>query len=132
MTSYADTILSAVQDGHDLVAWAEPNTAVVADERTEAVLLTALGQPVAAEIAMGVPLLLFANTDIEAVPLVYGLVSNFAGSRRQQCCDRCRGRQNLDMPQLLVPMEGSAVVLNLCVHCRHTLDSSFPGLVWNA
>ena len=132
MTSYADTILAAVQDGHDLVQWAEPNTAVFADERTETVCLAALGQPVPAEIAMGVPLLLFANTDIEPVPLVYGLVSNFAGTRRQRSCDRCHGRQNLDIPQLLVPMQGSAVVLNVCVHCRHVLDRDFPGLVWNA
>jgi hypothetical protein len=133
MTSYSDSITAAVRDGEDLVGWAEPNVAVLADERTEAALLAALSGPVADELAMGVPLLRFGiEQGVEAVPLIYGMVSNFAGTHRSLKCDRCRGNGVVLRPQLVVPMGGSAVVLSVCAGCRHHLDASFPGLIWNA
>ena len=132
MTSYSDSITTAIRDGEDLVGWAEPNTAVFNDERTETALLDALSAPVPPELAMSIPLLRFANRDIEAVPLMHGVFTNFAEAHRSQVCDRCQCNGVFNMPQLLVPMGASAVVLNVCAYCRHTLDARYPGLVWNA
>ena len=131
MTSYSDSITTAIRDGEDLVGWAEPNTAVFNDERTETALLDALSGPVDPKMAVGVPLLRFANQDIEAIPLVVGIMTNFAGTNRSSHCDRCKSNGVVNLAQLLVPMGAPAVVLNVCAYCRRILDGQFSGLIWN-
>ncbi|NPC97890.1 hypothetical protein [Nocardioides sp. zg-DK7169] len=130
-TNPTDIIENAIRDGAELVEWAEPNTAALADDDTEYAALAALGGPLAPELAFGVPLLRFANLDLPAVPLIQAVMS--PPKHRATDCDRCRnpigrGMRSYD---LWVPMGASVVAVTTCGYCHDVLnDVTACDLVW--
>lgn len=132
-TDPADYIASA-SNGDDLVAWSEPNTAALADERTEAAVLRALGGPTPEDLAYGVPLLRFADHSIPAIPLVQAVIMDVRHS--PTTCDRCDVNERWrTFTRLLVPCGASVVALHICEVCKSHLDQPWVGaapssLVW--
>jgi hypothetical protein len=133
-TNLAEILVSAVRDGDELVAWAEPNEAALDDPRVEALVLDALGGPVSDDLAIGVPLLRFANTDIDARPLVQAVTYGFRHSTLH--CDMCGFSRTKPIQDfLLVPAGASVVSISVCWLCRGTFDHDpryrSTNLVWS-
>lgn len=124
--------IASASNGDDLVAWAEPNNAALGDECTEAAVLRALGGPVPDDLALGVPLLRFADTTVEAIPLIQAVIYNVRHT--PTVCDRCGDTERSILDRLLMPCGASVVALHCCWRCRLTLDMPHRGgstLVWD-
>ncbi|RYF59553.1 MAG: hypothetical protein EOO27_08920 [Comamonadaceae bacterium] len=126
-------VWSVMEDGSDLVAWAEPNTIVLNDERCEVAVLRALDSRSEPALARSADVLTSVESQLRpsdprrlASPLIDAMVSNRRESRRH--CDRCRGAK--PSAWLWVPCGASVAELAVCSHCRQTLDESFSVLVW--
>lgn len=115
-----ETLGAAIRDGEELVAWAEPNAAALNDERVDAAVLRALGGPVPADLAIGVPLLRYANTDLPAVPLIQAVIGDIKHST--DLCDRCETPRRPVVDFLLVPAGASVVSVSVCRTCRGAFD----------
>ncbi len=124
------TIESAMRDGTDLVAWAEPNTVALNDERVEAAVLRGLSTPVPPELAMGVPLLLHADTAVPPVPLIEAVMDDTRHAATS--CDLCDNTER-SVSRLLVPCGASAVAVHACFVCRATLDRTLSrsSVIWD-
>ena len=124
------TLTSAMRDGADLVAWAEPNTVALNDERVEAAVLRGLSTPVPPEFALGVPLLLHASTDVPPIPLIEAVMEDTRHDATT--CDLC-GAEGRSNSRLLVPSGASAVAVYCCFVCRATLDRTLAraSVVWD-
>jgi len=123
--------------GDDLVRWAEPNNLAMNDPALEAAALGGLHATVPDEYTFGedglnvVPLLYFAcDPDWEPIPLVDGVVTDFAAEHRRWACDRCLADPTPPGDQLWMPMGESVVVVHCCPACRASLDADYSGLVW--
>ncbi len=129
-TITADAMLAAVQDGEDLVDWAEPNLLALNDEPLDAAARGGLYATLPEEY-VGSPLLHFAHDpEWEPIPLMEALVTDFTERYRRNDCDRCLGAGQAPADQLWVPMGASVVVVHCCESCRTTLDADYSGLVW--
>lgn len=124
-----DMIESAMLDGSELVPWAEPNAAAVEDERVEAAVLRALAGPVPPELAIGVPLLRFADTD--AVPLIQAVINDVRHAAHT--CDLCGNSERSITDRLLVPAGASVVAVHTCWRCKASFDRTLMhgSLVWD-
>jgi hypothetical protein len=121
-----------MEDAEALVPWCAPNEAALADERTSEAVLRALGQPVPPELAMGVPLLLFAAEGVPPMPLVEAISQDPLPRHDSQSCDRCGNDKRSITDRLWIPAGASIVVVALCWSCKlHAYDRpvSRPGVV---
>ena len=130
--------MSAMEDAAALAPWAEPNEAALADDQTSMVVLRALGQPVPADLAVGVPLLLFADETHPPMPLLEAVLEDPLPRPESRSCDRCANSTRTITDRLWIPSGASVVVLALCWSCKlHAYDRpvSRPGvrssLVWS-
>ncbi|WP_156718057.1 hypothetical protein [Nocardioides sp. Leaf307] len=126
-----------MEDAAALVPWAEPNEAALADDETSQAVLNALGQRVPRELAVGVPLLLFADESHPPMPLLEAVMQDPLPRHDSQTCDRCGNTKRQVTDRLWIPAGASVVVLALCWSCKlHAYDRpvSRPGvrssLVW--
>jgi hypothetical protein len=134
MATSPQDFIHAASDGDDLVAWAEPNLVALNDERCDAAVRRALSGPTPDDLAYGVPLLRFADTDVPAIPLVQAVIMD--ARHAPTACDRCQSWNSPTMPpltRLLVPCGASVAALHLCWACKANLDhewSTGSTLVW--
>lgn len=129
----SDVIESAIRDGSELVPWTEPNANVLAaDDRMSDAALAALGGPLAPELAFGVPLLRFANTELPALPLIQAVMN--PPKHRATSCDRCEKTipAGTKVYSLWVPMGASVVAFSTCGLCHDVLnDVTACDLAWS-
>jgi hypothetical protein len=132
-TNLSEVIEAAMRDGEQLVAWAEPNSAACEDPREGQAVLRALGGDVPPELAIGVPLLRFADTDVPAVPLVQAVINDTRHS--PTVCDLCgkTAKQRSILDRLLVPAGASVVAVHACWACKATFNCAvrYSSLVWD-
>lgn len=131
-TNLTDVIEAAIRDGEELVPWAEPNAFAVEDERVAEAVLRALGGPVPPELAIGVPLLRFADTDVPALPLIQAVISDVR--HKPTICDLCANTERSIFDRLLVPAGASVVAVHICWRCKLDYDRPLrrmSTLVWD-
>ncbi|ROR89327.1 hypothetical protein [Nocardioides aurantiacus] len=125
ITDPADTV-----DGDRLIAWAEPNTVALNDERVDTIVRATLATPIPDDLAMGVPLLLHADATVPPMPLMDAIVQD----RRHNAtvCDVC-GDKRRSRSRLLIPCGESAVAVHFCWLCRALLDRPIArtSVVWD-
>lgn len=120
--------MAAIEDVQRLAPWAQGNRDAIADERVEGAVLRGLGGPVAPDLAVGTPLLRYANTDLPALPLIEALIENVRHDHR--ACDRCNTHRLSVLDSLWVLCGASVVEVAVCWHCRIELDPYRNRLVW--
>jgi hypothetical protein len=122
-------LLRPIEDAQRLFPWAEPNAFAMEDERVEAAVLRALSGPVPPELAFGVPLLRFADTD--AVPLIQAVINDVRHAAHT--CDLCGNSERSILDRLLVPAGASVVAVHVCWLCKASFDRPFMrgSLVWD-
>jgi hypothetical protein len=129
MTSYADDILSAMQDAGDLVPWARANDNVQTFGSLAKVVETAMHGPVPTECAFFTPLLRQTDRSLCAVPLL-AAVTEWRLTVEDSCC-LCK-HEVISANRLTVLAGASAVWMHFCPKCRDLLDETFADLHWDS
>jgi len=94
-------------------------------------VLRALSGPVPPELAFGVPLLRFADTDVPALPLIQAVINDVRHAAHT--CDRCGNSERSITDRLLVPAGASVVAVHMCWLCKASFDRTLMrgSLVWD-
>lgn len=128
--NFTDSVLDA---DRELVPWTAPNADALQDERLEAAVLRGLAGPVPQELAVGVPLLRFAN-GAPAMSLLAAILNPpvpRGNGRTRHVCD-VFGTPMVEPNTLWVPCGASVVQVTVRNFARGLLDDlTRCGLVWS-
>lgn len=130
-TNYVEVIEAAMRDGQELVPWTADNAVALQWEPLDEAVRRALASPVPSDLAMGIPLLMFANGR-EALPLVQAVMNPPipSGGRRWLTCD-VYGTGMREPNTLWVPCGSSVVQVTMRNFAREVLqDATRCSLVW--